>query len=375
MSEYITRTFTFEGKRYYVRAKTDDEAKVKIALKRQELEEGRRKIDKNMLVSAWAKEWLKVYKEPTVSTKHYKNTETIVNNIIIPKVGPLQLKNVRPVNLQGILNDSANYSSSYLSKIHSIIKHMFRDAYYNGLLLENPAEGLRLPSGKKKQQRRPITPLERKLTLKVAESYRGGTFVLIMLYCGLRPGEVAALTWGNVDLKNNVIHVRQALKADGVIGPPKTAAGYREVPIPKILSDRLKEERRGSKTMLVCTNSFGDPYTASAIKTMFRVFRNKMNIAAGCKTKWGRALPPLVVNDDLTLYCYRHTYCTDLQAAGVPINVAKELMGHSNIAVTAQIYTHKSDVAFNNAADLINAYVAQGVAPNAEHIEISMNSR
>ena len=52
----------------------------------------------------------------------------------------------------------------------------------------------------------------------------------------------------------------------------------------------------------------------------------------------------------------RHTYCTDLQAAGVPINVAKELMGHSDIALTARIYTHKSEEAFESAAALMNNF-------------------
>lgn len=47
------------------------------------------------------------------------------------------------------------------------------------------------------------------------------------------------------------------------------------------------------------------------------------------------------VADDLTPYCLRHTFCTDLQRAGVPINVAKELMGHADIQTTANIYTHR----------------------------------
>lgn len=48
-----------------------------------------------------------------------------------------------------------------------------------------------------------------------------------------------------------------------------------------------------------------------------------------------------LVAKDLTPYCLRHTFCTDLERAGVPINVAKDLMGHSDIAVTANIYTHR----------------------------------
>lgn len=56
---------------------------------------------------------------------------------------------------------------------------------------------------------------------------------------------------------------------------------------------------------------------------------------------------------DLTPYCLRHTFCTDLQRAGVPINVAKELMGHANISVTANIYTHRDQkVLHSNMAKL-----------------------
>ncbi|WP_417184155.1 tyrosine-type recombinase/integrase [Agathobaculum sp.] len=46
----------------------------------------------------------------------------------------------------------------------------------------------------------------------------------------------------------------------------------------------------------------------------------------------------------------RHTYATDLQSAGVPLNVAKDLLGHQSIAMTSHIYTHLSDEAFTNAS-------------------------
>jgi site-specific recombinase XerD len=54
------------------------------------------------------------------------------------------------------------------------------------------------------------------------------------------------------------------------------------------------------------------------------------------------------------LYCLRHTYCTDLQRAGVPLNIAKYLMGHNDISVTANIYTHTTDDDINSAAKKIN---------------------
>lgn len=60
--------------------------------------------------------------------------------------------------------------------------------------------------------------------------------------------------------------------------------------------------------------------------------------------KLSEAVPPLVPYD------LRHTYCTDLERAGVPINVASQLMGHSSIEITAKIYTHTTEDVFADAA-------------------------
>ena len=64
--------------------------------------------------------------------------------------------------------------------------------------------------------------------------------------------------------------------------------------------------------------------------------------------------------NDLTPYCLRHTYATDLQSADVPINVAKDFLGHKSIAMTSQIYTHLSVDAFAEASlKVINFQHAQ----------------
>ena len=67
---------------------------------------------------------------------------------------------------------------------------------------------------------------------------------------------------------------------------------------------------------------------------------------------------PFSVSPDLVPYCLRHTFCTDLQDAGVPINVAKVLMGHSSIKVTAQIYTHHTEKSMESAREKMNEYVS-----------------
>lgn len=63
-----------------------------------------------------------------------------------------------------------------------------------------------------------------------------------------------------------------------------------------------------------------------------------------------------MVPDDFFLYNLRHTFCTDLQSAGVPINVARELMGHSSIEVTSKIYMHHSDLSMADALEKMNRF-------------------
>lgn len=86
---------------------------------------------------------------------------------------------------------------------------------------------------------------------------------------------------------------------------------------------------------------------------MWRSVQREMNIYMGCRVFRNKLIPPLPLADDFTLYNLRHTYCTDLEKAGVPINIASRLMGHSSINITAKIYTHASTQALEMARDLI----------------------
>lgn len=86
---------------------------------------------------------------------------------------------------------------------------------------------------------------------------------------------------------------------------------------------------------------------------MWRSFKQALDLDMGAQMVHGAIAPETsVVADDLTPYCLRHTYATDLQSADVPINVAKDFLGHKSIAMTSHthIYTHLSDEAFTNAS-------------------------
>jgi integrase len=352
------KTFTFDGKRYHVYGKSEKEAIEKKAVLKSELENGKVIISKNTQVKTWIKEWIETYKAGDVNDRWLNDIKGICNNFIVPNIGHLPLKSVKPIHIKKILNSISNYSRSYNAKIYDILNQIFKTAVENNLLSSNPMIGIKKPQGVTPSKRRPITPYEHDITLKVSEYHRGSLFVLIMLYCGLRPQEVVPLTWKDINFKDCTLTINKALKSDGTVQPyTKTFAGMRKVPVPDILIKRLHAQK-GSPFSLVCVNSYGNQYTASSYNAMWRNFKKEMNIVAGCKVdRFNRLIPPLRIEEDLTLYCYRHTYCTNLQAAGVPINVAKELMGHSDISVTSKIYTHKSETAFKNAQKNINDFV------------------
>jgi site-specific recombinase XerD len=89
---------------------------------------------------------------------------------------------------------------------------------------------------------------------------------------------------------------------------------------------------------------------------MWNSIKKALNLFKGCKLYNQAVAPPLWTAPDLVPYCMRHTYATDLQDAGVPINIAKYLLGHEDIATTGNIYTHETDTAFEAARTLIDAY-------------------
>ncbi len=361
MKKYkYSKNITIEGKVYKIRADTKEELAVKEYKKRQEIENNVKKIEKNMLVRDWVEEWIATYKQPTVSPETLQSYQNVIHKHILPYLGNMQLKNVRSLHVQKVVNQMAGGSKKMIDRVAQLMWSIFDAAAANHLILENPAERIKKPKGTV-TSRRAITDTEREYTLKLAQTHPAGMLVLLSLYCGLRPGESAALKWRQIDFTERTLHVEGTIKRCGGVGAPKTATGVRTIPIPDVFVldlIRYKQESPWPTEPFdyVLHNQSGERCSANVIKHMWQSFKNDLNILMGCQSIDGKAMPPYRVSDDLVLYCYRHTYCTDLQDAGVPINVARELMGHTDISITSKIYTHSTEYSLNAAKDKINHY-------------------
>lgn len=356
---YVRKSVVWEGKQYEVRGKTEKEALEKLAELRASLKRGEKVVGENSTVDRWYQEWKETYKVPAgITAKSLKMYDEKYNGYIRPIIGKMKLKSVRDIHLQKILNAEAGKSFSHVTKLKMVMQGMFRQARISRLIVFDPAEGLQLPEYVKRSHRA-ITEDERTHILAVAETHRAGLWVLMSLYAGLRPGETEVLLWKDIDFEKNEIHVYKAAESGtGEVKDPKTSAGVRDIPIAPELRERLLEAR-GEPFEPVFKNTKGERLNANSLHRLWKSFTRALDIHMGAKVERNRIVEHRIA-EDLTAYCLRHTFCTDLQRAGIPINVAKELMGHADISVTANIYTHRDQ-------DVLHAVMEKAWEEKNEH--------
>ena len=334
---FYRESFSFEGRRYDVRAKTQRELWRKVDEKRAALESGMIVTNDKTPVRKWFTDYLETYKKDAVTPRTYSQLLSYCKNYVFPAIGDRRLRDVRPIDLQRILNSCAGQSASHANKLRNLIRGAFRQARIDRVIIYDPAEALTMPETTSGTHRS-ITDDERRHILATCAHHRAGLWVLFMLYTGARPDETRKACWEDIDFAGAVVTLHSS----------KTNYGDRRVPLSPSLKHALLSARQESGYIFTQPTT-GRPHTKTSMRQMWESFRHALALEMGAQTYRG-ALVTNPVADDLTPYCLRHTYATDLQTAGVPINVAKDLLGHATIAMTSQIYTHLSDAAFASAA-------------------------
>ena len=333
---------TYKGVKLDIRAHTSADLIRKVKVKKDSID--RSVIDGAISLSAFGTRFLEATKQPTVSASWYQDL-CYTWNTIVRGIGDKPIDNVRQIQLQEYLND-LDLADGTIKKRYDLICQVFRYAYINGVTSTDYSIGLVRPRGTPTVNGRSITDRERQLLLQVLEGHRGELFCKLILYCGLRPSEAQALTWADINLIDMTVTVTKALKRDGTVGAPKTASAYRVVPIPEHLVPLLIQHKAKG-------NMFS--HNPRWRRRMWENLKREMNLAMGATT-YRNQLTTHPLADDFQLYNLRHTYCTDLEKMGVPINIASRFMGHANINITAKIYTHASTEALEIGREIIDEW-------------------
>ena len=333
-------SFFFKGKRYRIRANTLEELYEKKANKLRDLKENVIVYDSSTTVDQWSDIAFDTYKSNVKNLQDIKNR---YRKYIGCRIGKKPIGSIKAVECQGILNSCAGMSFSHCEKLRQEMVFLFETAVDNQLIAYNPAKKIKLPDCTK-GSRRSITEHERKHLLTVYERDPAYLLFIVILRCGCRPEEAVNLIGRDIDHKKQLLHIRGT----------KTKNSDRFVPIP----DELFATISGTKPFEpICVNRAGNKHTESSYNRLVAHLKRDLNISMGCKTYRNALIPPFPLADDFVPYCLRHTYCTDLCRAGIDVRTAQKLMGHANISITADIYTHVDLDDVEKAGETFNTYL------------------
>ena len=279
--------------------------------------------ENGVTVSAYAEKWLPLHKAG-VSPKCYNDYKKQLD-ALVDVIGEMKMKSVTVDDAAAVWTHYAGYSASTIHRAKMLYVALFDSAIENDICRKNPFRGrFAQPPKGTSGTHRCITDEEKRLILTTP--HRVQLAAVIMLFAGLRRGEVLALT--RKDIKPQTISVTKAVRFVGnkpTIEAPKTASGKREVPI---LSTARPYLENAPERILSTQN--GGLMTSTAWKRAWDSYLHAMSVAAGN--------PVSIRPHDL-----RHTYCTMLRDAGVDMKQAMLWMGHSDEKMILHIYDHVTD--------------------------------
>lgn len=387
----------YQGRQYEGWGKTEAEAYKKLAAKIEAAKRGELSASPAVTVQAWSETWLKEYVRPkvrkpgqkkergTMAEKNYRMYEETVRLYILPAVGKRRMRDVTEPELRKILNSLQGDSFSHVSKVRIVIKAMFRQAYASRVILFDPAEFLEMPAAEK-NKRRSMTDAEKKVFYDVAATHPHGLLFRFMVGTGMRPNEVAAAKVGDVDIKKGIVCVNKAVESGTKeIADTKTSVDrytILNISEDKTLAEDIKAHIKGrDKDAFLFTQTDKESMISEqCLKRYWQSMTYAMDIAMGAETNSrghiydpkdlkcnGAPLYPdpddpskprngHKIAPDLVSYCLRHTFGTNMQRNGVPIDVTKYLMGHSDIATTANIYVDSGEPEAIRALEYISQY-------------------
>ena len=373
----VGRNFDGSLNRISVYAATQKELERKVAEIKVQIEQGIYLSSDTALFGKIAENWIEHFK-PTISEKMRLRYKGIIRGKLQP-LAEMRVRDLRPMHLQVIINEMAKdgYAQKSMQMVKQTASQILDLAMQNDLVYRNVFEKIKVPHVDA-EERQPITEEQRELILNTWEGHRMGVPALIMLYCGLRRGEMLALLWTDIDFKAKTLSVSKAADMPTnatTVKKPKTKAGTRIVPIPDAIMPALLRARREAISMYVCpAMRTGDIMSAQAYTEAWSSYMHYLNLCAGgrdkvrTKNENGKVcfIPAVQAMEPFTAHQLRHSYATMLYDADVDVKTAQKLLGHADFSVTMKIYTHLSTEKESAGIERLNQHVTEHLGNRIE---------
>ena len=362
------------GKRQYksVYGKSPAELKEKETAVRLQLGRGLDVLSQRDSFDTWADDWLRLKEKEGITCRQMDNYRRAVK-LWKDELQGYEIGQVRADDIERVLIGLTDQGLSQrtISLYRSTVRQIMQRAV-GRVIPANPEEQVQLAAvGRKEEQRRALTDEEQQWIWDTP--HRAQPVAVIMMLSGLRRGELAALTWNDVDLKERTITVNKVIEYDSNGVPnlrhvTKSAAGMRTVDIPQRLADYMAGLPRDN--LLVIHSARGGVMTESAWAKLWRSYMRELNIKYGTRTpadlermKSGKPGPKVfdMTIPPITMHWLRHTFCTLLYLAGVDVVQACAQMGHADVSTTLRIYTHLDAIHKRKSVDKLDAYLENRV--------------
>ena len=313
--------------RKWVYARTITELERKIFDVKCDIATGKNLLTEDTRFGEYAEMWLETYK-----ANRGVNTRQMYEHLVrkqFESLHAMRLVDIKPMHLQALINDHSDLTRT-CEQMRMTLRQIFKQAIDDDMITKNPAASLELPRRVKKEKRA-LTP-EEKAAVKSADlTDRERAFLMIAYGCGLRPGEIYALTWQDIDFKKNVINVNKSIvfikNHTPQVSYPKTNKSIRSVEMPRIVIEALKKYRSSTISLKLFAGRKADYMTMTGYADFWARIKKKIEAALGHPT-------------DLTLYCFRHNYCSELYYSNITLKEAQRLLGHTSYRMIMEIYAH-----------------------------------
>ncbi len=337
------------GRRLSVSGKTRKEVSARLAeVKTKELQ-GIYIEPNGMLVEDWISYWLKIKKEPRLTTRSYEQLVGQFETHIIPYLGKYRVQELSRIIIENAFIESFDdkkYATNTVMMYFRNFKSCIQYAVDCELLLKNPCAAVEINPHEDSKKISAYTPGEQeKLIHKCKYGNTNERFYYFLICTGLRFCEAAALMWDDIDLDTGMIKITKSSTVENgssiIQYKTKTKAGLRTIYVGENVIEWLKWHKK----------------TSSTINPKNLLFQNTQH-GIMCHSTCSNALKLLCENLDIDyrgMHAFRHTWATRAMESKVDIKVVSEMLGHSDVTTTMNIYQDVLDNQKIKAACTLNA--------------------
>lgn len=357
----LSASFSFKGQRYFVKGHTKKELNEKIYQKRAELEAGaqdRENPTLNKYYERFTEHRRKKVNESTIRCQsfQFRNCADVAIDKTGRTLGEMRIQDIKPYDIQTVQAalEKSPRTTETVNNCMAHLSHVFNAAVRDETIDRNPCKCIENLKRTEKPARETIhRALSKEETSAffeaAADSYYINAFRL-MIQTGIRVGEMAAISAFDVDSKEMMLHINKTVTKDEIgaytIGnTPKTDAGNRDIPLTEQALESIKEQKKLNR--LVFGNVVYDTVFRSPEGALLREYQVNREIKRICKR---------IGIEKFTCHAFRATFATRfIEQRPQDYKVLSEILGHSNIKITLNLYTHvmkDSKIAAMNAVEI-----------------------